>query len=188
MARKTQGKAKDLRALREAGGARTDFPFLMDGPVEERPAVTSLGELASEINSYHAETQRAVGRALECARKAGEALIRAKGAVEHGEWGAWVAANFEGSARTARRYMRIAEGWPEIRGKTATVADLGIREAVKMLSATTQPPATTPDRPDDLKQDVRAAETAIEAPAPARNPEGKPAPEPCPHCGRPMPA
>jgi hypothetical protein len=43
------------------------------------------------------------------ARRAGMALNVIKKRMEHGEWESWLADHFNGSPRTARRYMALAE-------------------------------------------------------------------------------
>lgn len=84
---------------------------------------TNPGAIGAEINKHHALAQRAAGEAVEHAREAGKLLLQMKAGMEHGQWLPWLAANVSVSERQARRYMRAAQGRPEIR-KSATVTDL----------------------------------------------------------------
>lgn len=49
-------------------------------------------------------------KGLEHFKRVGEMLRGVKSKLDHGEFTAWVEANFEFSSCTARRYMRIADG------------------------------------------------------------------------------
>lgn len=88
--------------------------------------------LAATANEEHRAAQAAAASALEHARNAGEALNEAKAAVGHGAWGAWVEEHFEGSARTARIYQRIAREWEAIPNRQRA-AELSLRGAVRLL-------------------------------------------------------
>ncbi len=125
----------------------------------------SLPELAAEANRHHQCALDAGTAMIEHAREAGEHLLAAKSKCAHGEWGAWLDKNCEFSERTAQRYMRVAQRWPELEtaAKTTRVSDLPIRDALAMLAepprpngqpapvetlrATEPPPRTTPTRP-----------------------------------------
>src|SRR5262245_13673057 len=71
----------------------------------------TLGQLAKQINAAHTAGEAALDSVLGLAREAGELLIRAKKLVPHGEWLAWIKANFPFSQQTASVYMRIAANW-----------------------------------------------------------------------------
>ena len=105
--------------------------------------MSGLISLATEINRAHKAAYGKAREALEHARRAGELLLEAKAAVEHGERLPWLAANMEFSERTAQGYMRIATRWPELESKSAAVADLPLREALRELA-----------EPSDAQQDV----------------------------------
>jgi CBS domain-containing protein len=82
-------------------------------------------ELRHEVEQSEHHWQTAVGHAI----RAGELLTEAKAQVEHGEWLPWLEANFPGSERTARNYMRLGR-------ESATVADLPtVREALAVVTA-----------------------------------------------------
>lgn len=112
-------------------------------------------ELAGEINARHEACKVAAQASLVQAREAGERLIEARALCARGEWLPWVGAHLSFSARTAQCYMRIAERWDELAEKSATVAHLGLRDALSLL---------VDDSPDD-----EAEQPQIAGPAPSRN-------------------
>ena len=76
-----------------------------------------------------------LAQALRHAIRAGELLVEAKSRVQHGEWGSWVEANFEGSTRTTQAYMKVAREIPNLdEVKAQRVALLSLREAMRELS------------------------------------------------------
>ena len=95
-----------------------------------------LTTLAAEINAEHRACDEALRKGLNHAVRAGELLIEAKSHVKRGEWGAWIQDNFEGSARTAQAYMKVAREVPKLDGaKAQRVADLSLRDVLNELSA-----------------------------------------------------
>ncbi len=96
---------------------------------------SELRTLAGRINEHHRKVEEALKAGLSRAVEAGELLIEAKGNVGHGEWGAWLSENFEGSERTAQAYMKVARNREALETKSATVADLTFRDALKELTA-----------------------------------------------------
>lgn len=99
---------------------------------------TELMTLAEQINTEHRACDKALRTGLNHAVRAGELLVEAKDQVEHGRWGQWLADNFEGSARTAQAYMKVAREIPNLDGaKAQRVADLSFREVLNELSAPT---------------------------------------------------
>ena len=102
---------------------------------EPAPA-PSLAELAAAINAEHQAAERTARKAIEHAKAAGEKLLLAKAQVEHGQWLPWLSAHCpELADRTARAYMQLARYWGKLETKTATVANLTINEALKLLNA-----------------------------------------------------
>lgn len=115
----------------------------MSGPVaiERR-----LPELAEQIGQAVTMAERNWREAVAQAIRAGELLTEAKGLVSHGEWLPRIEANFVGSDRTARNYMRLY-------ANRNRVADLPtVRDAVAMLTAP-KPREPEPDRADGLDSD-----------------------------------
>jgi len=125
----------------------------------------SLDNLAEEIRGHHSAILGSYHSAVEHARDAGRALIVAKGAVPHGEFGPWVDGHCDCGYRQARVYMQIADGWPAIESKMAallpksTGSALTIREALRLLSADDAPddvanPMNLHQWPDSCRRDV----------------------------------
>lgn len=90
-------------------------------------------EIAERINAEHQACEQAARSALEHARTAGGLLQEAKEMLPHGQWEPWIEESCVFSARTARMYMQVARHWPELEERQR-VADLSLREAVKLLS------------------------------------------------------
>lgn len=90
--------------------------------------------LAIVANSEHALAREAGEAMIEHAMRAGEALVRAKAQMAHGEWLPWLAANFDGSEWTAQAYMRVASNpgrvtdltEPSLRKALAAIGDVGM--------------------------------------------------------------
>ena len=69
-----------------------------------------LSTLAAEINTIKRQTQRIMlGASVEIGRR----LVEAKGAVGHGNWGAWLESNVDYSERTAQNLIRIFQEYGE---------------------------------------------------------------------------
>jgi hypothetical protein len=97
-------------------------------------ALVELSTLAGRINKEHALAEEHAKTAVKHARNAGAMLLESKALCEHGTWAAWLESNFKGSDRTAQRYMRISERWPELEAKTTRVSDLSLRGALELLT------------------------------------------------------
>ncbi len=95
---------------------------------------TSLAILSTDINREHRLASEHATSAIQHARRAGGLLVEAKVNIGHGDWSEWVDEHFAGSARTARRYMRLAKRWPEIEAKRPDVADLSLAGAEAVLT------------------------------------------------------
>jgi hypothetical protein len=92
--------------------------------IEQRRLPALADELGQEVRAAEEAWRDAVGHAI----RAGELLTEAKQLVKHGEWGPWLKANYHGSERTARLYMRLA-------ANSGNVADLPtVRAAVALLT------------------------------------------------------
>lgn len=79
--------------------------------------------ITEEINFYKQQAGIAI---LEI----GKRLVEAKAQLSHGEWLPWLEKKVEFSERSAQQYIRL---WKEY-GKSATVADLGVRKALVLLA------------------------------------------------------
>lgn len=91
----------------------------MDKVFEER----DIDVITEEINFYKQQAGMAI---LEI----GKRLVEAKAQLSHGEWLPWLEKKVEFSERSAQQYIRL---WKEY-GKSATVADLGVRKALVLLA------------------------------------------------------
>lgn len=95
----------------------------------------ALAALAAEINAEHDAAENHARKAIEHARAAGDKLLLAKAGVAHGQWLPWLSANCPRLAeRTAQAYMKLARNWATLERKSATVADLTINDALKLLT------------------------------------------------------
>jgi hypothetical protein len=97
-------------------------------------AANPLADLAARIAAEHRAFVAAVKRGLEHAIAAGHLLIKAKDRLGHGEWLPWLSDHCQVPERTAQLYMRLARHAPELARKSATVADLTLREAAVLLT------------------------------------------------------
>ena len=110
-----------------AAALRLESPLL----AADRP----LEALALAINEEHALAEQYASMAIHRARRAGDLMLTAKQRVAHGQWLPWLKTNCPTiKDRTARAYMQLARNWATLESKTATVADLTINEALKLLA------------------------------------------------------
>lgn len=77
------------------------------------PEVECL-KLKKEINENHRLAQKAAGDAVERGVLTGELLMQWKALLPHGRFESFVEAHFEGSVRTAQRYMLVAQRLNEL--------------------------------------------------------------------------
>ena len=95
----------------------------------------ALDALAERINAGHEAYLATARKALEHALDAGATLHEVKTGLPHGEWLPWLKTNCPGiSERSAQRYIRLAKNKDRLKEKSATVADLTLREADWILS------------------------------------------------------
>lgn len=89
------------------------LPSLRRSAISAIELVIDLPFLAGEINDAHRQvTFHARGMLLE-AKRAGDALLAAKGKVRHGEFKAWVEAHCRCSYRQAANYMQVSKYAPQ---------------------------------------------------------------------------
>jgi hypothetical protein len=93
-----------------------------------------LRDLAERINVEHQQAEAALNHGVEHALAAGRMLVEAKAQIPHGEWLPWLAQNFEGSQRTARTYMLVANRWPALEANRQRAANLSIRQAAALTT------------------------------------------------------
>ena len=106
------------------------------------PATTT----AAEINRLHDEAKRgaiasreALHKSLVAAWRAGQLLILERKRVFHdmgpGAWLFWLKANFRGTARTAQRYIRLAQCVADV----AFLQGMSLRQTYARLGIATEP-------------------------------------------------
>jgi hypothetical protein len=101
--------------------------------------IESSVDLVTAINDEHRRCDEAVSTALDHAMRAGDLLIEARADIGHGNWQAWIEENFEGSARRAQEYMRLARNREAIEAEKArSPALLGIDRALRAIAAPKQ--------------------------------------------------
>lgn len=109
------------------------------------PLVSSV---ADEINRLHAvvlrcaaDSRRALSGSLAAAWRAGQLLVTEKKRVRRkmggGAWLLWLERHFDGSARTAQRYMRLASCVSD----ATFLHGLSVRQAYLRLGIATEPKA-----------------------------------------------
>jgi hypothetical protein len=94
-------------------------------------STAELDQLANTIRREHEAVVTGARATLEHALAVGDALLKAKAALAHGEWLSWLKRHCAFSERMARNYMAIATGRATL--KSATIADLGVCGALALL-------------------------------------------------------
>jgi Protein of unknown function (DUF3102) len=134
------------------------------------PAIVRRAEdlvaLAETINAAHEAGEGAARKGLEQFRKAGDALLKAKALVGHGNFGLWLEENVTLTPQTARGYMRIASRWDEIEeAQNENGFPFGLCDALRLLTEDADeegtpraprayhPPGEGPATTDDAKED-----------------------------------
>lgn len=126
-------------------------------------AQSELKSLAETIIAEHQTIGRLLGKSLDHARRAGEALLQVKQTLPHGQFTAWVLENCGFTDRTARSYMKVATGWGKIAEERKRASGLdSVREAVKFLSEPDEVPAA-PSLVPRYPKDIRRADISPEA-------------------------
>lgn len=99
-------------------------------PAPPTPAPTTLDELASIANRAHKRIHLAGRDLIEHAIRAGDALLKARARVPHGEWIDWATEHLDMHITTAYRYMRIAEHQDRVLASDAQ----SIETAIQLLA------------------------------------------------------
>ncbi len=92
-----------------------------------------LGDVAGQLNAEHEHFEAALECDLQHAKAAGDLPVQAKALLPHGQWLAWLRENCPCTARTAQRYMLIAERWGEL-VKNDTVPHLPFQQSLKIFT------------------------------------------------------
>lgn len=124
----------------------------------------TLAEMAKEAAEVAQRSMtQAVHRAIDCGRY----LHAAKAQVPHGQWAAWIGANFDRDQRTATRYMQLATA-SETRASISDAAS--IREALRLIADD----RATPDEPAVIVVEPEEPETIEAEPEPEIEPQERP--------------
>lgn len=92
---------------------------------------TEEDRLLGIAKAEHKKATECAAKAVEHARRAGDALNAIKAAFPHGGFGRFLDREFRKSARTARSYMLIARNWQSIadlRPASIAAALMGVKE------------------------------------------------------------
>jgi len=102
-------------------------------------AVAEINRLHDEAKRCAAASRQALHGALVAAWQAGQLLSLERKRVFHtmgpGAWLFWLKANFRGTARTAQRYMRLAQ----CVGDVAFLQGMSLRQVYARLGIATEP-------------------------------------------------
>lgn len=105
----------------------------------------ALPELAKLANDAADRAEAGWSEALAAAVECGEVLLAARGQLGRGEWGEWLAGNFNRSARHARNFMKLARERDRLTGENGNA--LPLRRALALL-AEGRPEAVDLDGPE----------------------------------------
>jgi hypothetical protein len=106
---------------------------MADNPTPMKSEYDSLPAIALRVKKYHSDRLAASKNVLDYAIKAGADLIRAKKDLKHGDWLPWLRDQCALSERTAQDYMKLAESKSKLDAKNALGADLGLKEALRLI-------------------------------------------------------
>lgn len=110
------------------------------------PGQANLAELAAAVREAHQNVWRAQANAIEHALKAGEALIAAKAAIPHKQFGDFLRSCDVGP-RQSQRYMRLYQLAVGKNDLKSLLAGLSIEEAIRLLSRSDSPKKPSERKP-----------------------------------------
>ena len=94
-----------------------------------------LDALANAIRIADLGVSRAVANLVEHAIAAGDALLRAKAKVGHGNWLRYLKEKCDLSEAKAERYMRIARDRDVVKANSSCVQNLSLAHALRLIDA-----------------------------------------------------
>lgn len=111
----------------------------MNAPPSDSEAVAEINRLHAEVQRGSVQSREVLTAALLAAWQAGQ-LLRAEHeriatTMLRGAWPLWLRKNFRGSAKTAKRYMALAEAVTD----PAAFAGLSLRQVYFRLGVATEP-------------------------------------------------
>jgi hypothetical protein len=108
----------------------------MSDNINTKPEIVKTDDrkaLVEIIRTSHQAVRNAAHNILREAITAGEALLKLKASVSHGEWGHYLRRHCELGERTAQVYMRLAEHRAELEANPQRAADLSLRGALRLI-------------------------------------------------------
>jgi hypothetical protein len=117
-----------------------------------------LSDLLAALNAEHGRAIRSARTTIDHATRCGEMLIEAKARIQHGQWETWLEDHTQVSLRTSQRYMRLASNTTSV---SLLDGDMGIAEALEMISTPTTPKAAPAVKPKVEKPSVVTLEAEI---------------------------
>jgi hypothetical protein len=113
------------------GPDATDKPATAELPASATAA--SLGELATTIRVADQGVAQTAAYVIELALTAGDALLKAKVKIGHGNWLFYLKNQCDLSEDRAERYMRIARGRTVLEANSARMRNLSLTAALKLI-------------------------------------------------------
>lgn len=111
----------------------------MNTATDNKSVVERINQLHAEAAKHVTYSRSALDSALKAAWEAGGLLIEEKKRVRHtmgpGAWLLWLESNFQGTPRTAQRYMRLARSLTD----PSFVQGLSLRQTYDRLGIATEP-------------------------------------------------
>lgn len=117
--------------------------------------VESLAIIANEAAG---EVEKSARKTVEHAARCGRALLAIKQQTAHGQWLAWLGANFDHSQQTASRYMTIAANYSSM-SNLQEAKD--VNDALRMIA----------ENPDTPKRERKSSVEVVEPKRPDQKPE-----------------
>lgn len=111
-----------------------------------------LVRLAGQANAAHQKAGESIVAALINGMEAGRALVQAQQLVPYGQWESWLAANFQGADRSARRWMRLYRERDRLPGGDPLrtgVSELTPSRALALLATADEPDGRVPLTPEE---------------------------------------
>ena len=119
------------------------------------PNLQDLDKFAATIRAADQGVTNATTNLIENALAAGDALLKAKEKIGHGNWLPWLRDACDLSEDRAERYMRIARGRAVLEANSACLRNLSLTGAVNLIKEQERngspPPTKRPDTRTDSK-------------------------------------
>jgi flagellar biosynthesis GTPase FlhF len=148
MAKKAEIEGDDLLILTALGAQSSPVPF------DYSPLPAEHAKLASEAAAVIKTSHKQIGGYIFAI---GQKLTAVKEVMDHGQFGTWLAAEFQWTDRTARNYMAV---WATFGDKSETISDLP-PATIYALAAPSTPAAVRERVVERLEAGERIAPAAV---------------------------